>query len=85
MDIFKKHPLRLKSSKNYISQSFKNFNSPKNIKGQRFVYSPSITSIGRSSNICLNEQRKKQKYFNKNSLRSLPISNIINNRRKNNN
>ena len=85
MYIFKKHPLRLKSSKNYISQSFKNFNSPKNIKGQRFVYSPSITSIGRSSNICLNEQRKKQKYFNKNSLRSLPISNIIKNSIKNKN
>jgi len=85
MDIYKKHPLRLNSSKNYISQSFKNFNSPKNIKGQRFIYSPSITSIGRSSNICLNEQRKKQKSFNKNSLRSLPIFNTIEvNRKKKN-
>ena len=85
MDIFKKHPLRLNSSKNYVSQSFKNFNSPKNIKDQRFVYSPTITSIGRSSHLCLNERKKKQKSFNKNSLRSLPIFNTIEINRKSKN
>ena len=85
MDIFKKHPLRLNSSKNYISQSFKNFNSPKNIKGQRFIYSPSITSIGRSSKLCLNEQRKKHKSLNKNSLGSLPIFTTIETNRKSKN
>ena len=85
MDIFKKHPLRLNSSKNYVSQSFKNFNSPKNIKGQRFIYSPSITSIGRSSKLCLNEQRKKHKSLNKNSLGSLPIFTTIETNRKSKN
>lgn len=77
MDIFNNHPLRLNSSKNYTSKSFKNFKSPKNIKDRKFVYSPSLTSIGRSSNICLNECRKKHKSFNKNSLKSIPIFRTI--------